>query len=311
MKYITKYNRFAFNTVQDIFNKYGLVHIVNTGMKDMYDMKTIVNKIIDKPMTYDGGANNRNHILKNIYDVGAPLNAEILFHHEMSYVNKTPSKIAFCVGKMPQHKGWTYVSDQIKLTNELIKTDFGKKLFDKGVCYKRVLTNKEFEKGNINGIYNHWQDSFNTNSPKQVELLAIKQGLEIKWGINNELITYYKQDAYEYCPITNSNILFSSLADHNMWFDTWQTFKNIKPENRPLQMTYGDMTPFTQEEIQLWLHLYDKYAFPIRWKVGDIAIICNYRWAHGRPPIHLNKDEERILGVILGDVFQRQGQKEI
>lgn len=310
MKHILNYNKFTLNEAKNIFNKYGLLHITNTGMTNLKDMKSIVDLFIEESMNYDGGANNRNYITKNVYDVGAPIESEIMFHHEMAYVNRTPSKLSFCVEKMPSNKGWTYVSDQIALTKELMKTSFGKKLFDKGVCYKRILTNKDFYQGNTEGIYNHWQDSFNTEIQKQAEILAIKQGLEFEW-VNNEMVTYYHQDAYEYCPMTKNNILFSSLADHNMWFDTWSAFKNVKPEDRPLQMTYGDMTSFTKDEIDLWLHLYDKYAFPIRWKVGDVSIICNYRWAHGRPAIKLEQGEERNLGVILGDVFQRQGQKEI
>ncbi len=38
---------------------------------------------------------------------------------------------------------------------------------------------------------------------------------------------------------------------------------------------------------------------PIDWKVGDIGIICNYRFAHGRPSIHLRPGEERELSGVL------------
>jgi len=43
------------------------------------------------------------------------------------------------------------------------------------------------------------------------------------------------------------------------------------------------------------------------WKKGDLAIICNYRTAHGRPKYDLKSDEKRELGVILGETFSRQG----
>ena len=39
--------------------------------------------------------------------------------------------------------------------------------------------------------------------------------------------------------------------------------------------------------------------------VGDVAAVCNYRFAHGRPSIHLREGEERELGVLLGEQFKR------
>ena len=128
MKHVVNYSSFALNEARSIFNKEGLLHIVNTGMKSLNEMNTVADLFIEKPMTYDGGANNRNILVGNVYDVGAPLDADIMYHHEMSYAYKTPSKIAFCVEKIPKHKGWTYVSDQLKLTEELLKTDFGKNI---------------------------------------------------------------------------------------------------------------------------------------------------------------------------------------
>jgi hypothetical protein len=40
--------------------------------------------------------------------------------------------------------------------------------------------------------------------------------------------------------------------------------------------------------------------------VGDIAVVCNFRFAHGRPGIHLEKGEERELGVLIGEAYERQ-----
>ena len=38
-------------------------------------------------------------------------------------------------------------------------------------------------------------------------------------------------------------------------------------------------------------------------------ILCNKRFAHGRPPYNLQPGESRTLGVILGNRFKRIGQK--
>ena len=61
----------------------------------------------------------------------------------------------------------------------------------------------------------------------------------------------------------------------------------------------------SSEVKQLFLDIYDNYGIPINWKVGDIALICNYRFAHGRPAVHLEEGEQRELGVLIGESFDR------
>ena len=78
-------------------------------------------------------------------------------------------------------------------------------------------------------------------------------------------------------------------------------------EKRPLKLLFGDETEFTKEEFQQWVDLYDEFGVPLKWERGDIAIVCNWRWAHGRPGYSLENDERRELGVILGETFDRVG----
>lgn len=44
---------------------------------------------------YEGGANSRNPVEKNIFDTGAPFSAHIHYHHEMTYVSQSIRNIAF------------------------------------------------------------------------------------------------------------------------------------------------------------------------------------------------------------------------
>ncbi len=61
---------------------------------------------------------------------------------------------------------------------------------------------------------------------------------------------------------------------------------------------------------QLFVDVYDRHGSPIEWSQGDIAIVCNYRFAHGRPAITLNANEKRELGVIVGEAYSRVGALE-
>jgi hypothetical protein len=77
-----------------------------------------------------------------------------------------------------------------------------------------------------------------------------------------------------------------------------------------MNMLFGDDTKITMEEKQLWTDVYDHFGIPIEWQAGDVAVVCNLRYAHGRPGIELLPGEKRELGVMLGGLFERQETRE-
>eukprot|EP00122_Pirum_gemmata_P002731 Pgem_evm1s2463 len=301
--------------VQEKYHQTGLVHMFNTGLKQPETMNQLSKIIITNPMTYKAGANARDGIIENVYETGAPSSAHLHYHHEMAYVAQSPLSLSFCCDEATPGKGWTFVSGQEYMTPAILKTELGQKLKEKGLCYVRCLTDREAYKNtktDESTVYNHWQKSFETEDPEEAVRIANSKGLECEWGNDPNgpgryLITKYYVSAFEYCPAVDKNLMYASVADDAMWFDSWPGVSEIPPEKRPLKLTYGDDSEFTREEFREWIDLYDQFGVPIKWEVGDVAILCNYRWAHGRPAYHLEKNEKRHLGVVLGDLFQRVG----
>ncbi len=303
-----------------MYDRVGLVHVTNTGLTDLVDMRTVAKHIIDAEMDYDGGANPRDNIEPNVYEIGAPLSAWLHYHHEMAYVGRSTRVISFLAKDvLPQaaddpgahrgaSRGATFVSDSIGATDRLLSTDFGRKLRDLGVCYHRNLTDRDAFAGKTEfGVYNHWQKSFGTDDCEVAASRARDQRLAVDWGPDRLMKTRFYCSAFEYFPGLDRNVLYSSLADHGMWFDTWPLVQHLPYEERPLHMTFGDDSEISPEEIQQWIDLYDDFGMPLDWSEGDIGVICNYRWAHGRPEIHLANGEQRKLGVVLGDQYSRVG----
>lgn len=302
------------------YDRVGLVHLTNTGLSDLAKMRDAAKLIIDSEMAYDGGANPRDNIEPNVYEIGAPLSAWLHYHHEMAYVGRSTRVISFLakdVLPQPQHdptapsgvsRGATFVSDSVGATDQLLNTDFGRKLKALGVCYHRNLTDRDqFVDRTEFGVYNHWQKSFGTDDPDEAASLARGQRLAVEWGPNRLLKTRFYCSAFEYFPTLDRNLLYSSLADHGMWFDTWPLVQHLPYSERPLHMTFGDDSEISPEEIQEWIDLYDDFGMPLNWNAGDVGVICNYRWAHGRPGIQLAEGEQRKLGVVLGDQYDRVG----
>ncbi|MGA9275838.1 TauD/TfdA family dioxygenase [Ilumatobacter sp.] len=303
--------------MRETFDRVGLVHLTNTGLTELVDMRAAAKLVVGREMKYVGGANPRDNLAPNVYEVGAPLSAWLHYHHEMAYVGRSTRVISFLAsdvlppavpGTGGVGRGATFVSDSIAATDKLLSTPFGQKLKQLGVCYHRNLTDRDAFVGKTEyGVYNHWQKSFDTDDPEHAASRARDQRLAVEWGPDRLLKTRYYCSAFEYFAHLDRNVLYSSLADHGMWFDTWPLVQHLPYEERPLHMTFGDDSEFSPEELQEWIDLYDEFGMPLDWRRGDVGVICNYRWAHGRPGIHLDDGEARKLGVVLGDQYDRVG----
>lgn len=294
--------------MNELFDEIGVVYLVSTRLTDLQTMRRFAKLVVENEMRYKGGANPRSDLEENVYEVGAPLRAWLHYHHEMAYVSHSTRMLGFLSRKSVRNKGYTYISDNVQATGAILETELGQKLKDLGICYHRNLTDRDYFAGTEEiGVYNHWQKSMLTEDPDEAEALARSRGLEVEWGPNRLLKTRYTISAYEYFPPLDRNLLYSSVADDGMWFDTWPKVMHLPFEERPLKLTYGDLSEFTLEEKELFVDIYDRFGVPIKWNTGDIAIVCNYRFAHGRPGIYLADNEERELGVLIGEPYERVG----
>ncbi len=292
--------------MRETFDRVGLVHVTNTGLGDLGRMRAIAKHVIQTDMNYQGGANPRDALQPNVFEIGAPLRAWLHYHHEMAYVGQSTSMLGFLCKHATAGKGATFVSDNVKVTDALLATPFGQKLKTHGLTYHRKLTDREAFVGRDNaGVYNHWQKSMMTEDPAAAEAAAQARGLETEWGPNRLLITRYTTSAFEYFPGLDRNLLFSSIADDSVWFDAWPSVMHLPHEERPLKLTFGNGEELSREEILQFISVYDQFGMPIRWSQGDVAIVCNYRFAHGRPAVRLEPGEKRELGVMIGAPFER------
>ncbi|MEM6381234.1 MAG: TauD/TfdA family dioxygenase [Pseudomonadota bacterium] len=292
--------------MRETFDRVGLVHVTNTGLTDLGRMRALASHVIQTDMDYKGGANPRDALQPNVYEIGAPLPAWLHYHHEMAYVGHSTSMLGFLCKHAAVGKGATFVSDNVRVTDALLATSFGQKLKNHGLCYHRKLTDRDaFTDSRNEGVYNHWQKSMMTDDPAEAERAARARGLETEWGPNRLLITRYTTSAFEYFPGLDRNLLFSSIADDSVWFDAWPNVMHLPHEERPLKLTFGNGDEITREQVRQFIDVYDDFGMPIEWSQGDVAIVCNYRFAHGRPAIHLGPHERRELGVMIGAAFER------
>jgi len=161
-------------------------------------------------------------------------------------------------------------------------------------------------------VYNYWQTSTGTEDRDEAERIMRAKGLEVEWQdspvFGRYMVTKYHVDTFEYDPFNDRNTMYASIADDYTWFETWPGLKDLPHWERPLKLNFGDGEVMTRDEKKFWNECYEEHGTPIAWGKGDLAIICNYRTAHGRPMYQLDKDERRDLAVILGETYTRQGE---
>lgn len=236
----------------------------------------------------------------------------------MAYVQDTVENLGFmCLENTNVEKGHTYISDNIKATNLLRGTSLGDKLQSKGLCYVRKLPDRKYfddnpSKTDPSLVYNFWQRSFLTEDSAEAEEIATtKKQLEVEWVdsplFGRYMVTKHYTDAYEYCNYTDRNLLYSSIADDYMWFDSWDGVMSLPHQERPLKLNFGDGEVMSRQEKQQFVDAYDQAGIRIPWKQGDLVVIDNVRFAHGRPPINLDEGEKRHLGVLLGSLKRKAG----
>jgi hypothetical protein len=306
--------------MEHTFQEEGLVYVRKTGFKGAKELRAVMDICEVQSMRYEGGANLRPHFPGsenvNVYETGAPRDAHLHYHHEMAYVKESCQWIGFMCLEQTKNpfKGSSFASHQLKATDYLLETPLGRKLAEKGVCYVRKLPDRKFFEDNhldTSIVYNFWQTSMLTEDMGEAEAMANKKGLEVEWVdspvFGRYMVTKYYASAFEHCPHTDRNVLYSSVADDYMWFDSWPGVVNLPHEERPLKLNFGDDSVMTRQEKQEFVDAYDNFGFPIPWEQGDVALLCNFRTAHGRPAYELEKGEKRELGVVLGNLFGRKG----
>ena len=297
----------------------GLVHLRRTGNNSVVEMSRVASRIMGATTVYTGGANPRDSLGSpgvNVYDVGVPGGVEVRYHHEMAYVSKSVTSLSLLCVSALTNGGHTYFADNTETTKHLLRTPLGGKLLSLGVIYVRGLTDKRHRTSSP--MYNHWQDSFNVTTREDAEAVARTRNLTFSWGTGNYFRTQHRAHAFEYFPHGDSDVLFTSVADDGIWFDTWPGMSALPsmgnvdeatPNDRPLKMLWGDGSEFSRTELVHFANVYSKFGTRIEWTPGDIVVFCNYRFAHGRPAYTADQGEERILRVVLGPTLERVGQR--
>jgi hypothetical protein len=184
--------------------------------------------------------------------------------------------------------GATTIADMNAVTEAL--GDLVDEFHEREVIYRRNFRQ---------GIDIPWQHAFETEDKDQVGEIAKRNGLEIEWKADGTL----RVDQQAQGAIDGPN--------GAIWFNQAHLFHPLQlPEatrnalvtafgadGLPRNAIFGDGEPIPDAKIRRILDVLTEKTENIDWQDGDLAIIDNMRWMHGRAPFTGSRKVLAAMGL--------------
>ena len=269
--------------------------LMRAAMKGPDDMLPIVKNIWGEVELggYEGGVVERPRLNADVLDLRTGVIPEnsILPHQELAYSDKVPTFLAFGCFQAAERGGITTLTD-MKQVQQLLPHGLLGKLWDLGLSYFYNYHNNAFHQHAEAPVPyfdpaqwdNQWEThpSFHSRTPDRVRLCTTRP-------------------AFALHPCSKQvGLLMSVISFHgfNYGSDQWKKFK---PLDRPMHCTWGDGSEINDEEFGLMREAYTQATEHVVLGPGDLLVLDNYRFAHGRTAY----EGTRIMGGLLSENLPR------
>jgi alpha-ketoglutarate-dependent taurine dioxygenase len=216
---------------------------------------------------------------------------EIPLHNENSYQREWPLKIALCCLQPAQSGGETPIADM-----QEVGATLGEKLLDtfetRGVQYVRHYHPL---------IDVPWQKVFRTDDRQAVARFCLDHGIAHAWIDEVVLRTIQICQGVAYHPGTRQRVFFnqahlfhiSSLGEAA----AKAMIGTFGVDRLPRQSFYADGGAIPAEDLATVRAAFAQASFSFPWQAGDVMLLDNMQFAHGRRPF---KGPRKVLAALMG-----------
>ncbi|MBY4111412.1 TauD/TfdA family dioxygenase [Rhodococcus fascians] len=229
------------------------------------------------PREYHGGATPRTRIDRNVYSsTDFPSEYAIDLHSEMAYSRTWPLYLAFCCAQPARSGGATPLASTVEIA-ERIPSALAERLRLLGIRYRRAFHPL---------LGTDWRSAYGVNDEAELLDAAARRGENVR--IDGGVVTSsWTLPAYR-----------EGAGGVESWFNQMVAF-NVRTlpsgvredlldvvgeDGFPKNTLLGDGTPFVESDISAVRDAVDATSTAVPWEAGDLTIVDNRRFAHGRQP---------------------------
>jgi hypothetical protein len=199
-------------------------------------------------------------------------------HNEMSYTDSWPGTLFFACMVPAAAGGETPLADSARVyTRVPVST---RERFERdGVMYVRNFGH---------GLDLSWQEVFQTQDRDEVAAYCEKHGIQAEWLGGDRLRTRHVVQA----------TVESRASGEKAWFNQAHLFhvsslpesvgrelrESFSEDELPRNAMYGDGSPLDPDDLTRIRAAYATEEISLPWQAGDVMIIDNEQFAHGRKP---------------------------
>ncbi len=243
------------------------------------------------PLEYKDRSTPRHTVGKGVYvSTIYPPDQPIELHNEGTYWRTWAQKIYFCCLLAPERGGATPIGD-VRGVYRRIDPEVRRRFEERQVLYVRNYGD---------GFGLPWKEVFQTESREEVEAYCRQSGIELEWKDGERLRTRQIRPAVRRHPQTGEPVWFN----HAAFFHVSSLAQEVREmllgelgeEGVPYNTYYGDGTAIEPEALESVREAYraERFAFP--WQEGDVLMLDNMCFAHGREPY---EGERKIVVAMM------------
>jgi len=197
-------------------------------------------------------------------------------HNENAYSNVWPMRIGFLCEVRAVKMGNTPISDS-RVAYQRIPEEIREEFRRKKIMYVR----------NYSDIDLPWTEVFQTESREEVEKFCTSHHIQFEWT-DMGLRTRQVNQAVISHPVTKEILWFNQA--HLFHVSSLQEevrnslIELVGEEYLPRNTYFGDGTPISAEALSIIREVYERTKFSFQWQEGDVLLLDNMLFTHGREP---------------------------
>lgn len=257
------------------------------------DYDSFVASVSSNRMDYVYGSTPRRSVGEKIFTATEyPPAKEIPLHSEVSYHTEWPRKISLCCLVPAATGGATSFAD-LRLVSAEIGESLMNEFTERKVRYVRHY-------------YPHidvpWQQVFRTESKEEVTRFCEAHEIELEWLEDGVLRTSQVCQGTHVHPDTGETFIFNQVNLFHISMvepDNLEAMKEMFGTRLPRNAYFGDGSEIPTEVVHKVANAFKNSSIDLDWEQGDVALLDNFRAAHGRRSF---SGERKVLAALMDPV---------